>query len=132
MELTKFEKMVMDPHYLKKCKWSCLYLGLAFIAIGTGLVVYGYMNPIPKTTALWEKNLTMLKKIVPSTANEKDLLRIATSFADAAKRGWTGYVEDKIISTCGVFLIAGGFLVGLYIRERRYSKLIEKIRDPNQ
>lgn len=132
MELTKFERRVMDPHYLRKCRWYYLYLGLAFVAIGLFVIVYGYIKHIPQTTAIWELNVELLQKIVPSTKNEKDLIDMARRYLDAAKLGWTRFAEEKTKSTSMSFLFIGAFLLGTYFREKRYRKLIDKLGTPNQ
>lgn len=132
MELTKFERRVMHPHYLRKCRWFYLYLGLAFIATGAFVVAYGYTKRIPQTTAIWELNVELLQKTVPSTKNEKDLFDMTRSTLDAAKLGWTRFEEEKTKSTSMYFLLIGAFLLGAYFREKRYKKLIEKIGAANQ
>lgn len=132
MELTKFERRVMDPHYLRKCRWYFLYLGLAFIATGVFVVAYGYNKHIPQTTAVWEQNVVLLQKIVPSTKNEKDLFDMTRRTLDAAKLGWTRFAEEKTKSTSMYSLLTGGFLCGVYFREKRYRKLIDKMGAANQ
>ncbi len=132
MELTKFERRVTDPHYLRKCRWYYLYLGLAFVATGLFVVAYGYIKHIPQTTAVWELNVELLQKIVPSTKNEKDLFEMTRGFLGAAKLGWTRFAEEKTRSTSMYFLFIGAFLLGTYFREKRYRKLIDKLGAPNQ
>jgi len=131
MELTKFERRVLDPHYLRKCRWYYLYIGIAFVALGIFVLAYGYTKQVPQTTAIWENNISSLKKIVPNTKNEKKLFDVTMSTLTTAKKGWTGYVQEKTKSTSILFLMVGSFLLGMYLREKRYRELIQKIEAPN-
>ncbi len=109
-----------------------MYPGLTFLVIGIIVGIYGYSKPIPQIAAIWENNLSMLKKIVPTTKQEKEMFDIAVSTTEAAKKGWIGFVENKIISTSVFFLFVGSSLLGTYFLEKRYKLLIEKIEAPNQ
>jgi hypothetical protein len=132
MELTKFENRVLNPNYPQKCKWYFLYLGVAFVVIGIGVAVFGFVNIIPKTTTVWEENLVLVRKIVPQTEGERLLANTAEGYLESAKSGWARVAEEKTRSTTMFFLFIGSFLIGTYNREMRYLKLIKKVGAPNQ
>ena len=132
MELTKFEKMIMDSRNLRKCRWYFLYLGIALVVTGMIVLAIGYKKAIPKSTAAWNKTLTKLQTIVPKTKNEMVLFDIAKSSLESAKEGWNKFIEAKTTSASFYFITIGIFFIGTYIREKRYRILIEKISAPNQ
>ena len=132
MELTKFEKRVMNPRYLNMCKWSCLYLGISLIVMGICVEIYGRMTQVPRITAIWDNKTTSLTKIVPNTEMEHKLYSIAIFATDAASKGWKGYVEATTLLVELSFLFTGSFLIVTFLREKRYKGLIGKIIAPNQ
>jgi hypothetical protein len=131
MELTKFEKRVMHPKYRQRCLWYFIVPGVVFIATGIFVGVYGHIQS-KQVEAKWTHNMDTVSSFVPNTESEIEIYQAAIRSTDAARIGWTGFVEEKSIGTAKLFLIVGSFLVGHYFNETKHKKLIEKIGAPNQ
>jgi hypothetical protein len=131
MELTKFERRVLDSKYRQRCIWYSIVPGVVFIAIGVSVAFYGNAQS-KEIEGMWKQNMASVMEFVPSTGTEKQIHDIAVRSTDAARIGWTGFIEEKSKGTAKLFMIVGAFLVGLYFREIRYKRLIEKIGAPNQ
>lgn len=126
MDLTKFEKMVLDGSYPRKCRWHYLYLGLLFVAIGITVFCYGYFASLPSYEAIWERSARVMQKVVPASPKDKELLNIAVTNMTLAKEGSLNYMKEKTKSLTLIFVFVGFYLLAAYFREIRYRKLLLK------
>lgn len=131
MKLTKFEQDVLSPQYPRKCRLHYLYLGLAFIAVGIIIVVNGYTKSIPQVDALWQRNISVMEQVNPTTENEKLLRDMVINTLDMAKEGWNNFLKEKSRSTSSYFIFFGLYLLGAFFREKRYRKLTDKLYHSN-
>jgi len=127
-EFTKTEKKLLDGNIMRKQQRLMLVLGIVSACIGIFVLTYGITRIIPKVVAPYEKLQKNIALISVRTNDEIFLKQMLLESNKNVTTTWKELAENKTLQLFTLFMMMSGFMVGTAYNDRRYQKLIEKLR----
>ena len=119
---------MLDPKFRSRQTYWFLS-GLALVALGISVIVYGYLKLVPEVRGTYQHLGTRVQSITANTSEEIELKSILVSTVNAAEEGWGAYAEEKTYNAGLFFLVLGIFVIADHYRTKVYFQLIEKLRN---
>lgn len=127
-EFTKTEKKLLDGNIMRKQQRLMLVLGIVSACIGIFVLTYGSSRIIPKVVAPYEGLQKNIDLISVRTNDEIFLKQMLLESNKNVTTAWKELAENKTLQLFAIFMMMSGFMVGTAYNDRRYQKLIEKLR----
>lgn len=126
MELTKWEKMVMNPKYRWRLRLTLL-IGIISVLASIGFMFWTYHAIKTFNNSISQNYDKMKEDISPKTDLEHKLKNsLLKSFRGGAE-GWRRHLLGQGLTAAGGLLMVGFFLIFFFFYFKKCSRLINKL-----